>query len=96
MIAFILTMPNSPTWNGRWSGENNLHCIIKENRKVPKEIVGKTFYHRWDDGWCAAIEVRHVDCRTANKMKRESCGFSGYDWMVKNIIENGEIGKYAQ
>lgn len=41
MIAFILTMPNIGSWNGRWSGENDLHAIVKTERSVPKDIIGK-------------------------------------------------------
>ncbi len=46
MIAFILTMPNRVSWNGKWSGENDIHAIIKTERSVPKAVVGKSFWYR--------------------------------------------------
>ena len=91
MVAFVLTMPRSPSWNGRWSGESNLHCIVKRDNEVPKELVGKSYGHFWDDGWCAEVEVKHVDRATANRMKKQSVGFCGYDWMVSSIIRKGRI-----
>lgn len=91
MIAFILTMPNIGSWNGRWSGENDLHAIVKTERSVPKDIIGKSFYYRWDDGWTACISVEKVDCREGNKLRNKSRGFCGYNWMVDSIIKKGFI-----
>lgn len=62
-----------------------LHC------QVPKEVVGKSFYHRWEDGWTACVSVEKVDCREAQKIERKSDGFCGYDWMIESIIKYGEI-----
>lgn len=94
MIAFILTMPHRGSWNGRWSGENDIYAIIKTERAVPnKDIIGKTFYYRWDDGWTARISVEKVDCKTGNSLRKKSRGFCGYNWMVNSIIEKGYIEK---
>ena len=91
MIAFILTMPNRGSWNGRWSGENDLHAIVKTERSVPKDIIGKSFWYSWDDGWSACISVEKVDCREGNELRKKSRGFCGYNWMVDSIIEKGII-----
>ena len=91
MIAFILTMPNRGSWNGRWSGENDLHAIVKTERSVPNDIVGKSYRYTWDDGWSASISVEKVDCKTGNKLRKESRGFYGYNWMVDSIIKKGVI-----
>ncbi len=93
MIAFILTMPNRGSWNGKWSGEGNLYVIVKTERTVPKDIVGKDFFYRWDDGWTACVSVEKVDCKTGNRMKKNSRGFCGYNWMVDSLIKNGCIQK---
>ena len=93
MIAFILTMPNRGSWNGKWSGERDLHAIVKSERSVPnKDIIGKSFLYRWDDGWTACVYVEKVDCKEGNKMRKKSKGFCGYGWMVDSIIKKGIIG----
>jgi len=91
MIAFILTMPNIGSWNGKWSGENDLHAIVIQERRVPKDIIGKSFWYHWDDGWSACVSVEKVDCKTGNMLLKKSRGFCGYNWMVTSIIENGFI-----
>lgn len=96
MIAFILTMPNRGSWNGRWSGENDLHAIVKPEKSVPKDIIGKSFLYRWDDGWLACVSVEKVDCREGNKIRKKSRGFCGYNWMVESIIKKGVIEYKAE
>ena len=91
MIAFILTIPNVGSWNGRWSGENNLHAIVKSDRSVPKEVIGKYYWYDWDDGWSACVSVEKVDYREGNKLRKKSKGFCGYDWMVESIIKKGVV-----
>ena len=92
MVAFVLTMPSRGSWNGKWSGEADLHAIVKPERAVPnKDIIGKSFYYRWDDGWTACISVEKVDCNEGNRLRKKSSGFCGYSWMVDSIIERGSI-----
>lgn len=91
MIAFILTMPNCASWNGRWSQEDELHCIVKTNRTVPKEVIGREFYYNFGDGWTACVEVKEIPAKQANRYRQKSRGFCGYDWMVDSIIKHGEI-----
>ena len=91
MIAFILTMPNRGSWNGRWSGESDLHAIVRTERNVPKDIVGKSFWYNWDDGWSACVSVEKVECKEGNKLRQKSRGFCGYNWMVDSLIKKGRI-----
>ena len=91
MIAFILTMPRNNSWNGKWTGDESLFCRIMENRSVPKEYHGKDFQYDFGDGWVANVEVRKVDCKEANRMRKKSRGFCGYDWMIRSILANGYI-----
>lgn len=98
MIIFELTMPNRGSWNGKWSQENNRHIIIKNERYFPKDIINnilekRDFYYRWDDGWTACVSVSKINYKDANKLKKISCGFCGYDWMVSSILNYGEIRK---
>lgn len=95
-LAFILTMPGSPSWNGRWSGDGKLFCVTKTFRgakqgaKAKSIIDNQPYWYRWDDGWCARIEVREVDAKEAASLRKQSAGFRGYEWMVETIIQYGK------
>ena len=95
-LAFILSMPGCPSWNGKWSGEGRLFCIVRkfDSQKAQAkaaEIAAKGYYsYGWSDGWRAGIEVKVVDGQEARKLKAKSAGFNGYDWMVNTIIDYGK------
>ena len=92
MIAFVLSMPSRGSWNGKWSGENDLYARIHRlSKEKESDLSGKSFSYRWDDGWCARVEAVKIDAKEATKIRKKSKGFSGYDWMIQSIIENGEI-----
>jgi hypothetical protein len=95
-ICFELSMPNRASWNGRWSGENDLYAKVVNfsNSKAGNAIANKilehkSYYHRWNDGWGALISVREVDSKESASIKRRSKGFCGYDWMIDNIRAHG-------
>lgn len=91
MIVFELSMPNKGSWNGKWSRDGELYIRTRKEREVPKEYWGKSFYHSWDDGWTACVNVMRVPSAEARKLERGSKGFCGYDWMIQSIIKYGEI-----
>lgn len=91
MIIFTLTMPSCGSWNNKWSGEGKRYVNTRKNCQVPKDVIGKQFYHRWEDGWTACVDVQKLDCKEANKIMRKSAGFCGYDWMIDSIIKYGDI-----
>lgn len=91
MVVFELSMPGRGSWNGGWSGEGMLHARVLRDKDVPKECVGKDYFYRWDDGWTACVSTRSVPSSEANKIRKKSCGFCGYDWMIRSICSNGEI-----
>lgn len=97
-LCFTLTMPNVGSWNGRWSGQGDLYAVIRKlgNSKAAKEktekiLEGKNFYHSWNDGWGANVEVTLVTASEAKEIRKKSKGFCGYDWMVDSILEKGFI-----
>lgn len=95
-IVFKLSMPSNNSWNGRWTGEENLYAIVKpETTKKSKErndkLVGESFRYNFGDGWVAKVEVSRVDTKTASKIRKQSKGFCGYNWMVESILQHGEI-----
>jgi len=92
MLVFVLTMPNVGSWNGHWSGEDEFHCkVVRASKKKEEELAGKSFYHDFGDGWGAMVSVSSMQSYEANKFKKKSKGFSGYDWMVESILKYGKI-----
>ncbi len=91
MIVFELTMPHCGSWNGRWSGERERFIRVRREDSVPKDRVGRNYFYRWDDGWEACVSVSSLPAKEAKKLEKISSGFSTYDWMIKSIIEHGEI-----
>ncbi len=94
LIAFQLSMPGCASWDGKWSGEGRKYVKVESirNKQKAQEILEKGYYrYSFGDGWAAGITVTEVDSRTAAKLRRESDGFCGYDWMVDSIIKYGEI-----
>lgn len=93
MIVFELTMPHVGSWNNKWAGADRRYIRVYYDKSVPKEYWGKDFYYRWSDGWEACVSVKHVHYTEANKLRKISAGFYGYDWMIDSIIQKGKIEK---
>lgn len=93
MVIFELTMPNRGSWNGKWSGDRDVHIIKKRNNSVPKQLIGKSFCYTWDDGWIACVSVRSLNVNTPEyrSLIKNNRGFCGYDWMVESILKYGKI-----
>jgi hypothetical protein len=95
-IAFILTMPNKGSWDGKWSGEENLYARTKRytSKKAIAKIqplIGRHFHYSWGDGWGANIECREVSGSESRSILKRSRGFLGYEWMIDEILEHGRI-----
>lgn len=91
MISFTLTMPRNNSWNNKWSGDDKLYAVVK---RLPKEVERRLetngpFYHQWKDGWQAQIDCKVITAVEANKIRKKSLGFCGYEWMIDNIISHG-------
>jgi len=98
ILSFELGMPNNNSWNGRWSGGNDLYARVinfgrgKAANEKAKEILDKGyFYYNFGDGWGASVTVKEIDSKEAAKIRRKSKGFCGYDWMIASIKEKGRI-----
>lgn len=102
-FLFILTMPNNNSWNGKWTGSNNLYCIVRSYsfRKNQKNFdasfknVSSTngCYYDFGDGWGAHVSIRECSAGEKRLYKKQSAGFCGYDWMVDEIEKHGRILK---
>ncbi len=95
ILAFILTIPNNNSWNGKWSGEGTLYARLKTYKgkrasEKAASMIGNHYY-RWDDGWGANVQVKEVDAKEARKLRDKSKGFCGYDWMIESLVRYGKI-----
>lgn len=96
LVSFELSMPGSPSWNGKWPGEGRLYARIKnvgtskKARAKWEKLIGRHSY-RWSDGWCACVTVREVTSAAARKLRKDSLGLQGYDWMIDALARYGRI-----
>ena len=90
LLAFELTMPGVNSWNGKWTGESRPYVRVLS---VGKKSMAKPGNYEYDfgDGWRANVSVKTVDSATASKLRKQSCGFCGYDWMIDEIRIKGRI-----
>lgn len=101
LVSFELSMPSSPSWNGRWSGEGRLYARVKnvgsskKAREKWEKLIGNHSYH-WKDGWAACVTVREVTSAAARKLRKDSLGFQGYDWMIDALGRYGRIVDSSQ
>lgn len=96
ILSFELTMPNVGSWNERWSGQDSRYyrhrnISKKEAEKLLENKEKKSWYYDFGDGWGASVSVDMVSAREKNKRERISMGFSGYDWMIDEILQYGRI-----
>jgi len=94
ILSFTLSMPNNNSWNGKWSGEDDLYVVVKtirSNKKAQEILDGSSYYYNFGDGWGASISVEEVDAAKARKLRKRSKGFCGYNWMIEDIELYGKI-----
>lgn len=102
IIAFTLSMPCVGSWNGKWTGAENLYCRVinfkqrygtskKATELTERLLSNRVYYYNFGDGWEAAVTVEAVDAKKAAKLRKGSRGFCGYDWMIANIVQHGKI-----
>lgn len=102
ILAFKLSMPNVGSWNGKWSGEEELYvktvnlgnskkATIKAQNLLTHKDNSGYFYYNFGDGWGAGVTVYPVNAKEAAKLRKKSKGFCGYDWMIDSIISDGKI-----
>jgi hypothetical protein len=89
-------MPNNSSWNGRWSGEGLCYARVvnvghsKKAREKYEKLAGRHTYN-FGDGWTACVAVREVSATEAKKLRKQTVGFAGYDWMISSLQVHGEI-----
>jgi hypothetical protein len=88
-VEFKLTMPDRPSWDGKWSGDKSNYTIEREiDDAAAAQLDGCSWSYSWSDGWRAAVSARIVP---AGEQGAKSDGFHGYGWMVDSILRYGKI-----
>lgn len=96
ILSFELSMPNVGSWNGQWTGQGSKYYKhIKVSKSEGEKILNgkerQSWYYNFGDGWSASVSVIHVSSSEKNKREKISIGFSGYEWMIDEIIKYGRI-----
>jgi len=94
-VEFRLTMPGRSSADGAWSGSGRNYALVRtmSDRRCATLLESQTtrrWSHFFGDGWVASVSARIVP--SGEKLAR-SDGFSGYDWMVDDIMASGTIGE---
>lgn len=97
LIQFTLSMPNVGSWNGRWSGKDNLYAVVrtfsgkKGAAHAATLLAKRSFYYNFGDGWGASISVSEITPGEARRVRKATKGFCGYEWMIHSIVADGVI-----
>jgi hypothetical protein len=94
-IAFILTMPNVGSWNGKWTGQSNLYVKVRSysnfSNGLKNVLKHGNYRYNFGDGWCANIQIKEVTVKEKNNILKKSKGFCGYEWMIDSIETDSTI-----
>lgn len=103
LVEFELKMPNAGSWNGKWTGSGKKYLLIQKLTAKQMAVVfpdpetdWKTWYYDFGDGWTASVSAIRTTGKEAAKSRKQSAGFCGYEWMVKEIVELGRIKHRAE
>lgn len=97
LLVFRLSMPGNNAWDGKWSGSSKLYARVisfqgkKRIAKAEQILAEGPFSYNFGDGWRASISVDEVGKSEAQKYRRRSDGFCGYDWMIDSIVRDLKI-----
>ena len=87
ILRFEITMPNNNAWNGVDTGNKGGHYAFRNvDKATADKLDGTNHYYNFGDGWGANVKVK-------KERKCKTQGFRGYDWMIDEILEYGEIKK---
>lgn len=94
-ILFTFTMPRFNTWNNRWTGEGRKYTRscrgFRYGKKIYKKLKEGNFQYDFGDGWVANVNVKFVTKSEAKEADMKSEGFCGYEWMIDQLKETGDI-----
>jgi len=95
-VSFELSMLDNNSWDGKWTGDGKLYARVmnvgtsKAARAKWEKLIGQHSFS-FRDGWRAQITVRECTGAAARKLRKDSLGFCGYDWMIASLRLWGRI-----
>ena len=88
-VEFKLAMPGRNTWNGKWSGDDRNHTLLRTlDPMTAVSLDGGYWSYAWSDGWCARITARIV-LEEPTEKSRASAATTGWS------IASSATGDYA-
>jgi hypothetical protein len=85
-IIFQLSMPSNNSWNGKWSGEENIYTVARTLPEKQFQGLKCRYTYSFGDGWVAAVSIR-----AASPREKATNRFCGYEWMIDSILKRGTI-----
>lgn len=85
-IIFELSMPSNNSWNGKWSGEDNVYTVAKTLPEDKSHALKRRYTYSFGDGWVAAVQTREAKPR-----EKATNRFCGYEWMIDSILKRNAI-----
>lgn len=82
-LFFVPFVPELLSATGRVTIEPSGHA---QGQETDLSRCKNSWTHRWSDGWAAQVSARVVP---AGEKLPKSDGFNGYEWMIDNILRNG-------
>lgn len=73
------------------TSSSHLFTLFNEQSHAREILKQRSFGYHWNDGWSASIDVQEVTPAEAKVLRKNTVGFSGYDWMVSSIVDYGSI-----
>ena len=102
IISFEYHTTQIGSWDKKWSGSGKVFAKLKTISKEQKEKLEKmgfaiqkgkshSFHYDFQDGWACNVTMTVGTKKEFQSIMRQSQGFLGYDWMIQDILENGQI-----
>lgn len=101
-VLFEYHPANIGSWDGKWSGSGKVFAKLKSISKEQKEKLEQmgfsiqkgdshSFHYDFWDGWSCNVIMKVGTKKEFQSIMKQSQGFLGYDWMIKDILECGRI-----
>lgn len=85
-VIFELSMPRNNSWNGKWSGEDQIYTVARILSEAKFDELKPRYTYSFGDGWVAAVSIREAAPR-----EKPTNRFWGYEWMIDSILKRDAI-----
>lgn len=85
-VIFELSMPLNNSWNGKWSGEDNVYTVARTISGAKFEDLKPRYTYSFGYGPVAVVRIREAEPR-----EKATNRFCGYEWMIDSILKRDAI-----